>query len=327
MITKFVLDDPDTLIRAEYQSGFSFDPGIALLKIQITESGELTQVISWDRGYESEEDACKSYPYCVKRDVRFIQLSQGQIHQLRQAIEDLDPVEVQQARHETCSDDAESVTLEVPARDFQAELTGYYSENDILNDRLSAAARSGCRAFWKIWDLLDSFAPDVIIEQAEKVRSSEPCIPEPSWYDTVGALLVYGVWNLFLMMFILMLCSVPLFGVYELGKTVWYLSSYESDLGEVVGCHWKETEHSSGYAIVVQTKEGVRLTGSWYGSKENCVRQLGTSIKVLVNPANRQEAVLNTFIDRWLPALCLLGLTGLGLFIYFQKRVQREKTT
>ena len=131
-----------------------------------------------------------------------------------------------------------------------------------------------------------------------------------------------AVWNIGVILIGCLLCLIPIIGVYELGKTIWYLNHYESDLGEVVACELKGADNSAGYVIVVQTKAGTRLSGSWYGSREYCLKQLGNRVNVLVDPQDRQEAVLNTFIDRWLSPLTLLGLTVIGVYFYFKRRVR-----
>lgn len=120
--------------------------------------------------------------------------------------------------------------------------------------------------------------------------------------------------------FILMVCAVPVFGIYELGKTTWYLTQYEHDTGVIVGCSSKRFKHKSKYAYVVKTKNGARITGRWYGSKSHCERQKGKTVAVLINPENKKEGVVNSFMDRWLLGLILLSLPGLFLFGYLKKK-------
>lgn len=126
---------------------------------------------------------------------------------------------------------------------------------------------------------------------------------------------------------ILMVCAVPVFGVYELGKTTWYLTQYEHDTGTVVGCSGKRFKHKSKYAYQVETKDGTRITGRWYGSKSHCERQKGKTVSVLINPENKKEGVINSFMDRWLLPLILLSLPGLFLYGYLKKRKVKNKLT
>lgn len=125
---------------------------------------------------------------------------------------------------------------------------------------------------------------------------------------------------------ILMVCAVPVFGIYELGKTTWYLTQFEHDTGTVVGCSGKRFKHKSKYAYVVETKKGARITGRWYGSKSHCERQKGKTVAVLINPENKQKGVVNSFMDRWFLPLTLLSLPGLFLYGYLKKRKDKNKS-
>lgn len=123
---------------------------------------------------------------------------------------------------------------------------------------------------------------------------------------------------------ILMVCAVPVFGIYELGKTTWYLTQFEHDTGTVVGCSGKRFKHKSKYAYVVETKKGARITGRWYGSKAHCERQKGKTVAVLINPENKQKGVVNSFMDRWFLPLALLSLPGLFLYGYLKKKKSKQ---
>lgn len=122
---------------------------------------------------------------------------------------------------------------------------------------------------------------------------------------------------------VLMVCAVPVFGCYELGKTLWYLTQYEHETGTVVDCSGKHFKQGTKYAYVVETADGTRIRARWYGSKSYCERQQGKTVSVLINPENRSEAVINSFMDRWCIAVIFLGLTGLFVGGYFKKRYQR----
>ena len=119
---------------------------------------------------------------------------------------------------------------------------------------------------------------------------------------------------------VLMVCAVPVFGCYELGKTVWYLTQYEHVTGTVVDCSGKRFKHKSKYAYVVETNAGTRITARWYGSKAFCERQQGKTVAVLINPENRSEGVVNSFMDRWVLPLILLGITSMFVVGYLKKR-------
>lgn len=331
MITKFVLDDPDTLIRIGYHPGFCLDD-MTSWKIQITETGELTQVIRWHTEplwADSDNPYFRNRP---KRDVRFAQLTEKQMEQLRNTIDalDLEGLRQLQEKYGNSIDDAEEVSITIPAKELDLELSVYSLEGEALRagSAWSETERSCLRSLILLDAIVDSFAPfssvkhnyELRVQREKDLADDERRRLNRTWLEKAQEFVFSGVWNLGVILIVFMLCLIPLTGIYELGKTVWYLSRYESELGEVVGCHRQETELSSGYAIVVQTKEGVRITGGWNGSQENCVRQLGTSIKVLINPEDRQVAVLNTFVDRWLMALVLLGLSGVIVFLAFKRR-------
>lgn len=117
-----------------------------------------------------------------------------------------------------------------------------------------------------------------------------------------------------------MVSAVPVVGCYKLGKTVWYLTQYEHQTGTVVDCVGKRFKHKSKYAYVVETKEGTRVTGRWYGSQSWCERQQGKTASVLINPEKPQEAVINSFMDLWLLPTALLGITGLFVVGFLKKR-------
>lgn len=124
----------------------------------------------------------------------------------------------------------------------------------------------------------------------------------------------------FCTVFVLMVCAVPVVGCYELGKTVWYLTQYERRTGTVVDCVGKRFKHKSKYAYVVETKDGTRVTARWYGSRAWCERQLGKSASVLIDPENGQEGVINSFMDRWLLPVVLLGGAGLLVVGFLKKQ-------
>jgi hypothetical protein len=220
----------------------------------------------------------------------------------------------------------------IPLSQSDLQLPVYSLEWDFGREEADCSqARHSClQSIIQLEELVNSFAPfstekhfQELQAQREKDQAEDERLRlNANWFAVVTDYFLRGTMYLWITMIIFTVCLIPLVGVYELGKTVWYLSQYESEPGEVVGCHWNETEYSSGYAIVVQTKAGVHLMSSWYGSRENCLKQLGNRVNVLVNPQDRQEAVLNTFIDRWLSPLTLLGLTGIGVYFYFKRRVR-----
>ncbi|QDT26748.1 hypothetical protein Enr10x_20580 [Gimesia panareensis] len=336
MITKYVLDDPDTLIRIGWLPGFCLDD-LTSWKTQITTSGELTQVIRWHTEplwAESDNPYFRNRP---KRDVRFAQLTEKQMEQLRNTIDalDLEGLRQLQEKYGNSIDDAEEVSLEIPFSQLDLRLPVYSLGWGLEREEADCRKRREAylQSIIQLEELVNSFAPfsaEKHFQELHAQREKDHAEDErrrlnPSWAEVVTDYFLRGTLYLWITMMIFTVCLIPLVGFYELGKTVWYLSRYESEPGEVVGCHWKETEHSSGYAIVVQTKAGVHLTGSWYGRRENCLKQLGDRIEVLVDPQDRQVAVLNTFIDRWLPALTLLGLTGIGVYFYLKRRIRCPK--
>lgn len=119
---------------------------------------------------------------------------------------------------------------------------------------------------------------------------------------------------------VLMVCAIPVLGCFELGKTIWYLTQYEHETGTVVDCVGKRFKHKSKYAYVVETQDGTRITARWYGSKSFCERQHGKTVSVLINPENKSEGVINSFMDRWLLPTALLGITGLFVVGFLRKR-------
>lgn len=333
MITKFVLDDPDTLICTGWLPGFCLDD-LTSWKTQITTSGELTQVIHWHtepRWADSDNPYFRDRP---ERDVRFAQLTGKQMEQLRNMIDalDLEGLRQLQETYGNSMDDAEEVSINLPFNQLDLQLPVYSLEWDFGREEAdcSQERRSCLQSIIQLEELVNSFSPfsmekhfQELEAQREKDRAEDERLrSNRTWSETVPEFLFGAVWNLGGILIGCLLCLIPIIGVYELGKTIWYLNHYESDLGEVVACELKGNDNSAGYVMVVQTKAGARLTGSWYGSRENCLKQLGNRVNVLVDPQDRQEAVLNTFIDRWLSPLTLLALTGIGVYFYFKRRVR-----
>ncbi|WP_417384014.1 DUF3592 domain-containing protein [Gimesia sp.] len=290
------------------------------------------QTIRWHtepRWADSDNPYFRNRP---KRDVRFAQLTEKQMEQLRNTIDalDLDGLRQLQQKYGNSIDDAEEVSLELPLSQLDLQLP-IYSLEWILEreDAERGENRQAClQSIIQLVKLVNSFAPfsaekhfQELHAQREKDRAEdERCQSNSTLAEKLSDFALRGVWNLGFILIVCMLCLIPLIGVYELGKTVWYLNRYESELGEVVGCELQGTEQSSGYVIVVQTKAGARLTGNWGGSRENCLRQLGHTVEVLVNPKNKKMVVLNTFVERWLSALVLLGLAGVIIFLALKRR-------
>lgn len=331
MITKFVLDDPNMLICTGWLPGFCLDD-LTSWKTQITTSGELTQVIHWHtepRWADSDNPYFRDRP---ERDVRFAQLTGKQMEQLRNMIDalDLEGLRQLQETYGNSMDDAEEVSVVIPLNQLDLQLPVYSLEWDFGREEADCSqARQSClQSIIQLEELVNSFAPfstEKHFQELQAQREKDQAEDERfrsnrTWSVTVPEFLFGAVWNLGVILIGCLLCLIPIIGVYELGKTIWYLNHYESDLGEVVACELKGADNSAGYVIVVQTKAGTRLSGSWGDSRENCLRQLGKKVEVLVNPQNRQVAVLNTFIERWLSAFVILGLATVIIFLGLKRK-------
>ncbi|WP_417397362.1 DUF3592 domain-containing protein [Gimesia chilikensis] len=254
------------------------------------------------------------------------------MEQLRNMIDalDLEGLRQLQETYGNSMDDAEEVSINLPLSQLDLQLPVYSLEWDFGREEAdcSQERRSCLQSIIQLEELVNSFSPfsmekhfQELEAQREKDRAEDERLrSNRTWSETVPEFLFGAVWNLGVILIGCLLCLIPIIGVYELGKTIWYLNHYESDLGEVVACELKGNDNSAGYVIVVQTKAGARLTGSWGDSRENCLRQLGKKVEVLVNPQNRQVAVLNTFIERWLSAFVLIGLATVIIFLGLKRK-------
>ncbi len=123
-------------------------------------------------------------------------------------------------------------------------------------------------------------------------------------------------------LFFVLIAAVPIGGFYQLGKSIWYVTTYEKDTGVVVSCSSRVSKGrwTTKYASVVEMDDGSRITSKLYGSRESCYNKQGERVSVLLNPDNRDEAVINTFDDLWLMPLLLLSIPGLLLVSYIAKR-------
>lgn len=130
---------------------------------------------------------------------------------------------------------------------------------------------------------------------------------------------------------ILLAAAIPVGGLYYLGESIFYVTTYERDTGIVVSCsreafssvHSTVKPKSSGgakYAPVVKVNGGKQITSKSYEGKESCYAKKGQEINILINPDNKNEAIINTFKDRWLVPLGLLSVPGILLFFYVRKR-------
>lgn len=323
MITNFVLDAPDTLIHASFHPGFIFD--LTSWKIQITETGELTQVIRWDFDYQSEEVVNKPFSYRTRRDARTIQISPEKLTLLKQTIEELDLPGIQQVQEEFVFDDAETISIAIPSKNFKAEISIYTIDSFNAADSLSEVVTSGLRSFEKIWDLIESVAPYTTTAHYHMMPSlRDRSDPVQTKYQYMEDLIINTFFYCIFHIHILALMLIPLFGFYELGKTIWYLNYYEHKTGVVVGCHKREFDDSTQYSLVARTKQGARITAEWPCREADCINQLGKKVNVLINPENTQEGVMNDFTDRWLPASVLMSISTLIFFFVIKKKRTRD---
>ena len=123
------------------------------------------------------------------------------------------------------------------------------------------------------------------------------------------------------------LAIIPLGGAYYLGKSIWYVSSYENSVGKVVACSAKNIKtRGILYAMVIQTDSGSRITAKHHVSKENCYRVQGEIVSILLNPDNKNEGVINSFRERWkLPLIFIGSPIIIILIIYLKKRMRATK--
>ena len=120
---------------------------------------------------------------------------------------------------------------------------------------------------------------------------------------------------------ILLAAAIPMGGLYYLGESIWYISTYDKSTGVVVSCSRKtfQGKWRTKYAPVVKTDSGANVTSKSYGSKASCYSKKGETVGLLINPMNKEDAVLNTFFDRWVMPLGLLSIPGLLLFFILGK--------
>ncbi len=118
---------------------------------------------------------------------------------------------------------------------------------------------------------------------------------------------------------ILAVLAIPVGGLYESGRSIFYLTKYEHNTGKVTRCESRRFKKRTKYAPVVVTESGLRIKARWYGSKESCRENIGQNVSVLIDPENPDHGVLNTFVERWMLASILLGITSLFFFGYLRK--------
>ena len=119
---------------------------------------------------------------------------------------------------------------------------------------------------------------------------------------------------------ILAVLAIPVGGLYESGRSFFYLTKYEHSTGKITRCESRQFKKRTKYAPVVVTEFGLRIKARWYGSKESCKENIGQNISVLIDPKNSDHGVLNTFVERWMLASILLGITSLFFFGYLKKK-------
>ncbi len=119
---------------------------------------------------------------------------------------------------------------------------------------------------------------------------------------------------------ILAVLAIPVGGLYESGRSIFYLTKYEHSTGRVTHCESRRFKKRTKYAPVVVAESGLRIKARWYGSKESCRENIGQNISVLIDPENPDHGVLNTFVERWMLASILLGITSLFFFGYLRKK-------
>lgn len=324
MVTKFVLDDPDTLIRIGYQPGFSHD--LTSWKTQIIESGELTQVIRWHTdpflGVDSDNPYFHNRP---EKDVRFAQLSEKQIEQVRKTIDalDLDGLQQLQENYVGWIDDAEEVSITIPSKELHIELSAYSLETEFLGEDLdwSETERSCLRSIILLEGIVNSFAPfsaekhfyELEVQREKDLADAKRRRLNPTWFEIIENNIFRWIWRfcVFMILFV-----VPASGMYEIGETLWYQKYYLKDTGLIAGCTNQQTESGEIYHVVVKTREAWGITDRRYDNGEDCTSQIGRLVFVLINPENREEIVMDSFRERWLPALKLFIVSGLFIFIY-----------
>ncbi len=122
--------------------------------------------------------------------------------------------------------------------------------------------------------------------------------------------------------FALIIAALPIGGLYTLGRSIYYSTTYERSTGIVETCARQKFRVSGRirYAPVIVMKGGASVTSITYESREGCFDKKGKTVNLLINPENKSEVVVNTFDDMWMMPLLLLSVPGIFLVSYIAKR-------
>lgn len=129
----------------------------------------------------------------------------------------------------------------------------------------------------------------------------------------------------FAAVFYLMIAAVPIYGVYEMGRSLSQSLTYFPATGIAVDCKGKYTRKKTKYAVQVRVEAiedhpARTITSRWHGSKSSCRENLGNTYPVLIDPDSRDGGVINSFVERWLLPLLVLSIPGLFVWGWANKR-------
>lgn len=125
--------------------------------------------------------------------------------------------------------------------------------------------------------------------------------------------------------FYLMIAAVPIYGVYEMGRSLSQSLSYFPATGVAIDCHSKYTGKKTKYAVRVRVETigehpARTISSRWYGSRSSCRENVGDTYPVLIDPDSRDGGVINSFVERWLLPLLVLSIPALFVWGWVNKR-------
>lgn len=142
--------------------------------------------------------------------------------------------------------------------------------------------------------------------------------------DAITSVFGYAVGAIF----VAMLLSIPGYGIYQVGKNVWYLNTFDHSSGEVVRCK-KEIMGSKKnrrvmWGPVVEVNDGYRVYPNTYSRKNECEGLIGKQLKVLLHPSDPSRGVINTFNQLWMFPLLSIVVSVLVVF-WGKRRPKKQK--